>query len=164
MITSKNFVQKYWTGIEAQVIQMAAARKRDYIIWLRIDETPVDGISEHTYSLKWNDNPEEIAVIIEEIIRKHKKKILYKWAAVIIPIAAISITSVLLLGYKENINQAGVNVLNFNNGDTSKLKPVDSQSKKIFIPHNPEIIKGSRKRKEREPPPAEQISVTIIKN
>jgi hypothetical protein len=66
MITSKSFVIKYWAGVEAQLTQYYARDKEAYILQLRLDDTPVDGLSRHTVFEKWNNNPAEIAAIIAE--------------------------------------------------------------------------------------------------
>ncbi len=64
LLTSINFVQKFWTSIESLVIQIAAAKRQDFILRICIDDTPVDGIGKHIVALKWQDNPEQIADIL----------------------------------------------------------------------------------------------------
>lgn len=72
MLTSKVFVTKYWTAIESQIVQIAAFERPDFIFRVRLDETPVDGISKHLFSLKWDNNPEEIAEIVKKKIELEK--------------------------------------------------------------------------------------------
>jgi hypothetical protein len=68
MITSRIFSEKYWAGIEAQVIQVQSQKKDDYVFRVKIDDTPIDGISKYLYSLSWDNNPAEIAEIIRDKI------------------------------------------------------------------------------------------------
>jgi formylglycine-generating enzyme len=72
LITSEVFVKKYWTSIESQIVQIAAAHKPDFIFRLKLDDTRVDGISDTLFSLKWKDNAEEIAAIIHSRLEDEK--------------------------------------------------------------------------------------------
>jgi len=74
LITSKIFVEKYWSNIEKQVA--LSQLQRGNILQLRLDDTPVDGISKNVVNQLWKNNPEEIAKLLKEkIIRK-------KWLAI----------------------------------------------------------------------------------
>lgn len=64
MITSKIFVKKYWSGIERQV----ALANPAHILQLRLDDTAIDGISEHIVYQEWRNNPAEIADLLLEKI------------------------------------------------------------------------------------------------
>ncbi|GAA0538925.1 SUMF1/EgtB/PvdO family nonheme iron enzyme [Chitinophaga japonensis] len=69
MITSKIFVQKYWSNIERQVALANPIPGKPHILQLRLDNTPVDGLSEHAVYRNWRNNPEEIADIIKKKVR-----------------------------------------------------------------------------------------------
>lgn len=71
LITSKTFVEKYWSKIETQVA--LSQPQRGNILQLRLDDTPVDGISKHVVHRDWNNNPVEIARILREKVRRKKK-------------------------------------------------------------------------------------------
>ncbi|WP_343693888.1 SUMF1/EgtB/PvdO family nonheme iron enzyme [Chitinophaga sp.] len=70
MITSRAFVQKYWSGIERQVA-LSRLPQGD-ILQLRLDDTQVDGLSAHMIYEDWKDNPEEIARLLKEKIGRKK--------------------------------------------------------------------------------------------
>jgi hypothetical protein len=74
LITSKTFVNKYWTGIENQVIQSYSLRKED-VLTLRIDDSSVDGLSQFKVFVRWENNPDEIAAKIEKKVKTWKKRI-----------------------------------------------------------------------------------------
>gem|GEM_PF-1765940 len=74
LITSKTFVNKYWTGIENQVIQSYSLRKED-VLTLRIDDSSVDGLSQFKVFVRWENNPDEIAAKIEKKVKAWKKRI-----------------------------------------------------------------------------------------
>ncbi len=73
MITSATFVNKYWSGLE-KLIALAKTRMGEpHILQLRLDETPIDGISKHVVYLDWKNNPEHIARMLKEKIRGQKR-------------------------------------------------------------------------------------------
>jgi formylglycine-generating enzyme required for sulfatase activity len=74
MITSSTYVGKYWTGIESQIAGISKKSSRNYILQLRIDNTPVDGLSKYVLAEDWKDNAEEIAQILEEKLRYRKQQ------------------------------------------------------------------------------------------
>ncbi len=74
MLTSRIFSEKYWAGIEAQVIQTQSQKNEDFIFRIKIDETPIDGISKYLYSLVWNNNPKEIAETISNKIQLMRRE------------------------------------------------------------------------------------------
>ncbi len=68
MITSNIFVKNHWTNIERLIATVSPAR----ILQLRLDDTPVEGISKDVVFENWDNNPEEIAAILEQKLRKDK--------------------------------------------------------------------------------------------
>jgi len=80
MLITENYVKKRWSGVERQVMQTVNRGKGiPYIIPLRVDNTPVDGLSNNISYWTWNDNPSEIAISIYRLIKvsentKKKKK------------------------------------------------------------------------------------------
>jgi formylglycine-generating enzyme len=72
LLTSSSFVAKFWTMIESLVIQIAATKRPDFILRISIDDTPVDGIGKHIVSLKWQDNPEQIADILLQKLKSNE--------------------------------------------------------------------------------------------
>lgn len=75
MITSKIFVQKYWSGIERQMALAHLMPGKPHILQLRLDDTQIEGISQHTVYLDWNNNPEEIGDILIQKIRKQQQAV-----------------------------------------------------------------------------------------
>jgi len=69
MITSKVFVQKYWSNIERQVALANPVPGKPHILQLRLDNTPVDGLSQHAVYRSWRNNPDEIADVIKKKVR-----------------------------------------------------------------------------------------------
>jgi hypothetical protein len=81
LITSKTFVEKYWSRIETQV---AISRlKRGNILQLRLDDTPVDGISRYVVYQDWKENPAEIAQMILKKVDESKESDKDKWVRAI---------------------------------------------------------------------------------
>lgn len=73
MITSATFVNKYWSGLE-KLIALAKTRMGEpHILQLRLDDTPIDGISKHVVYQDWKNNPEHIARMLKEKIRGQKR-------------------------------------------------------------------------------------------
>ncbi len=95
MITSKTFINKYWSGIEKQFSLTPPVNGEPHILQLRLDNTPVEGISQHAVYREWQNNPEEIAGLIHRKIRTQQRAVFRKVvrycgvAAVIILIAAL---------------------------------------------------------------------------
>lgn len=71
LITSATFVTKYWSRIETQVAITQV--KKNCILQLRLDDTKVDGISEHVVYKDWKKNPEEIAQVLYEMVEIDKR-------------------------------------------------------------------------------------------
>ncbi|SFN48830.1 Formylglycine-generating enzyme, required for sulfatase activity, contains SUMF1/FGE domain [Chitinophaga sp. YR627] len=73
MITSATFVNKYWSGIE-KLIALAKTRMGEpHILQLRLDDTPIDGISMHVVYQDWKNNPEHIARMLKDKIRGQRR-------------------------------------------------------------------------------------------
>ncbi|ACU59057.1 SUMF1/EgtB/PvdO family nonheme iron enzyme [Chitinophaga pinensis] len=73
MITSATFVNKYWSGLE-KLIALAKTRMGEpHILQLRLDNTPIDGISKHVVYQDWKNNPEHIARMLKEKIRGQRR-------------------------------------------------------------------------------------------
>lgn len=71
MITSRYFVEKFWSGIERQVA-LAQLPQGD-ILQLRLDDTQVDGLSKHMIYEDWKNNPEEIAKLLKEKVGRKRR-------------------------------------------------------------------------------------------
>lgn len=90
LITSKTFVEKYWSRIETQV---AISRlKRGNILQLRLDDTPVDGISRYVVYQDWKENPAEIARMILDKVKKKKQLEKDRWVRAIAFSVILAIT------------------------------------------------------------------------
>lgn len=70
LLTSETSVKKYWADVELKV----ALSENGNVLQLRLDDTPVDGISIHTIYRNWKEDPAEIAAALKEKIRKHKRR------------------------------------------------------------------------------------------
>lgn len=68
LITSKIYVKKYWSGIEMQIAQMTNRPAAPRLLQLRLDNTPVPGLSQHVGFQEWRNNPEEIASLLQRKI------------------------------------------------------------------------------------------------
>ncbi|WP_295119103.1 SUMF1/EgtB/PvdO family nonheme iron enzyme [uncultured Chitinophaga sp.] len=94
LITSGVFVQKYWSNIERQVAIAKPVRNRQHILQLRLDSTPVDGISKHLVSVNWDNNPAEIAdMLARKIIPQKKAERRSVWAMLSVALIAGLIAS-----------------------------------------------------------------------
>lgn len=75
ILISKNYIQKWWTNIERQIIQMHPQRDgHPYLLPLYLDDTQLEGLTKNTLREKWKNNPEEIAQLLQEKIEGIKKK------------------------------------------------------------------------------------------
>jgi len=73
MIISKDYVGKKWSGEEREIMQ--TVRRPDgtpYIIPLRLDLTPVEGLSNNISYWKWEGNASAIAISLYQLIRGPK--------------------------------------------------------------------------------------------
>lgn len=72
LITSKRCVNKYWSGVERKI----ALEKLPVgnVLQLRLDDTKIDGLSEHIVYKDWKSNPEEIARLLKEKLDDQKKE------------------------------------------------------------------------------------------
>lgn len=83
LITSEIFVSKYWANLERLTALANIAKGTPHILQLKLDETPIDGISRHVVYRRWENNPEEIAGIIQQKIRKQQRAYLRKAGRII---------------------------------------------------------------------------------
>ncbi|SHN00185.1 SUMF1/EgtB/PvdO family nonheme iron enzyme [Chitinophaga sp. CF418] len=95
LITSRFYVEKYWSGVELQVAVSNFVTGRPRVLQLRLDDTPVDSISKHQVYLEWKNNPEEIAGILKEKIKRQKHAALRRKLPLFICIAILIITAVI---------------------------------------------------------------------
>lgn len=95
LITSSNYVEKYWSGVELQIAVSGFARRRPHILQLRLDNTPVDSISKNKVYLEWNNNPEEIAGILEEKIKRQRLAALRAWLPLLLCVGILLITALI---------------------------------------------------------------------
>lgn len=129
MITSKKFVQKYWAGIENQVAQIFANGREDYVIQIRLDATPVDGLSKHTVFLNWNNNPDEIAELLYKKLQKKDptgkktQPVRAKQAIIVFFLAAVSFFVIYI---NVNVKPAGSGALTDNIAKDASLKRPDT--------------------------------------
>lgn len=71
LITSRNCVIKFWSGMEQQ-IALTQLRKGN-VLQLRLDDTQIDGLSKHIIYQDWKENPEEIAQLLKEKVMRMKR-------------------------------------------------------------------------------------------
>jgi hypothetical protein len=101
LIISSIYVEKYWANIENQISQIYVKRGEIYILPLRLDDTPVDGLSKHIVFEKWNNNPNEIATFVADKLRLRNKR---KPALLLIIIALLFGASVTYYLFSQNNN------------------------------------------------------------
>ncbi len=76
-ILSENYIQKRLAKEEWEAIQTVHRPENiPYIIPLRLDETPIDGLSRNTIYLEWKENAEKIADSIHEMVLKYDQLLL----------------------------------------------------------------------------------------
>ncbi|PSL28186.1 SUMF1/EgtB/PvdO family nonheme iron enzyme [Chitinophaga ginsengisoli] len=90
LITSRTFVTKYWSDIEKQIALTWGQQGR--ILQLRLDDTPVGGIPIQVVYKDWQNNPEEIAKLLHQKIRRKKRVVRRKWLRVSPLFSALIIT------------------------------------------------------------------------
>jgi hypothetical protein len=71
LITSKNCVNKYWSGMERQTALSKLAKGN--VLQLRLDDTQIDGLSKDIVYKDWKDNPEEVAQLLKEKVLEMKR-------------------------------------------------------------------------------------------
>lgn len=72
MITSKTFIDKYWSTIERQMALAQLIPDQPHILQLRLDDTPVDGISKYVVYREWLNDPEDVAELLLQKIRAQR--------------------------------------------------------------------------------------------
>ncbi|HMK26493.1 MAG TPA: SUMF1/EgtB/PvdO family nonheme iron enzyme [Chitinophagaceae bacterium] len=132
MITSKIFIDKYWVNIEKQISEVFNKGKQPYILQLRIDNTPVDGLSKNVVSEKWENNPYEIAEIIKEKLKLRNERKLPLWKKqnkwLLIPIAIILGSMVLIFNNSYRDDRHSESGQNARQNDTPVTKQVSGKS------------------------------------
>lgn len=75
MVTSSHFVKGFWSRIERAFLLAYIKNNKARLIQLKLDETPVDGLSEDVVHFKWNDDPQRIAgVLIQRVLWEKKRE------------------------------------------------------------------------------------------
>lgn len=74
ILISRNYINKKWTEIERQIMQTVSSRGEAYILPLRLDDTPVDGLSSNISYVWWQNDPEKIAALVGQKLRAVKEK------------------------------------------------------------------------------------------
>jgi hypothetical protein len=95
LITSKYYVTKYWSNIERQIALATPRPDNIHILQLRLDDTPVDGLSKYVSYQEWKKNPEEIAKLLQQKIRDQKliswrKKGMYFYVVLVLFVMAFT--------------------------------------------------------------------------
>jgi formylglycine-generating enzyme len=75
ILISKNYLHKKWANIERQIIETIPAREGSaYLLPLIIDDVKSDWITDSILTVRWKDNPKEIALMIKEKMDKISEK------------------------------------------------------------------------------------------
>jgi hypothetical protein len=93
-IISKNYARKYWTDIERLILHSVHITGKITWLPLRLDDTRLEGLSNSTVCVKWNENADEIAALIWEKLRGKKTNGWYQFARLFI-IAAFGLVGFL---------------------------------------------------------------------
>lgn len=76
ILISEHYQQKWWTGIELQIVQTVLKRGENaYLLPLRLDNTSLDGLGNNTLFVTWDNNPQEIASLLKKKVQGAKKAI-----------------------------------------------------------------------------------------
>ncbi|MET0464071.1 MAG: SUMF1/EgtB/PvdO family nonheme iron enzyme [Chitinophagaceae bacterium] len=71
IFTSKNFVSGFWARVEKMLMLAYIDKHVGRIIQVRLDDTPIDGLSKDIVSFKWKNDPERIAgVLIKKVLKQ----------------------------------------------------------------------------------------------
>lgn len=71
MITSKTYVEKYWTTIEHHIMDAFSEEKGAFTLQLRLDDTPIEGLR-NIICEDWDNNAAEIADIIKKKLEEER--------------------------------------------------------------------------------------------
>lgn len=66
MLISEVYIQKHWSDLERQMAQTVLRPDDAYIIPIRLDDTPVEGMGRNIIYAKWNNNADELAQMISD--------------------------------------------------------------------------------------------------
>ncbi|ASZ11210.1 SUMF1/EgtB/PvdO family nonheme iron enzyme [Chitinophaga pendula] len=105
VVTSKRSVKKYWAKVELQMVLNRAKEEGTPIVQLKLDNTPIDGISNHTLHYNWENNPEQIAVGIKEKIKKYKRTERVRAISRIAPVLLLALALIWSLSYQRSIDK-----------------------------------------------------------
>jgi hypothetical protein len=130
LITSKYYVKKYWSNIEKQLALATPRPDNIHILQLRLDDTPVDGISKYVSYQEWKNNPEEIARLIRQKIKEQKQvsrreKSMY--AYVVLALLAMVFTTYFIVRHPRRSRDTG------NPADFQKVLITKSLSDSFYI-------------------------------
>ncbi|MBO9657415.1 MAG: SUMF1/EgtB/PvdO family nonheme iron enzyme [Chitinophagaceae bacterium] len=89
MITSKDFVNGKWARIETEVVIAHGNELSGRVLQVKIDDTPVSGLTDSVTYVDWNDNAEQIADLLISKVKSNKR------SAIIKRLVALGITGVL---------------------------------------------------------------------
>ncbi|MCG2612743.1 SUMF1/EgtB/PvdO family nonheme iron enzyme [Terrimonas sp. NA20] len=71
IFTSKNFINGFWARVEKMLMLAYIEKHVGRIIQVRLDDTPIDGLSKDIVSFKWKNDPERIArVLIKKVLKQ----------------------------------------------------------------------------------------------
>jgi TIR domain len=132
MITSKIFVEKYWANIERQIVDIFKPEKKVYMLQLRLDDTPVDGLSKHIVYQKWNNDPDRIAALLQYKLNERGREKVWKRKGFDVKVVmALSVLALIFFFYnkisiqpKTTKSQTADSILvnNFMAKDSNKIK------------------------------------------
>jgi len=71
LITSERCVNRYWSGVERKIA--LAKLPVGNVLQLRLDDTEIEGLSEHIVYEDWRSNPEEIARLLKEKVMMRRR-------------------------------------------------------------------------------------------
>lgn len=131
LLISKFYIRKKWPGIERQIVQSVNSKLLGHILPLRIDDTRIDGLSNNTVFVKWQNNPRHIAALIKERLVRDRKTRKYRYAYSI-PIALLFIIIISGGIYFKLLNKTGSGPI----GKHDSTKPEGKHTEPIDSPVN----------------------------
>jgi formylglycine-generating enzyme len=139
LITSRHFVEKFWSHTELNISQALNKNKEPYLLQLRLDDSKLDGIGQHIVFEDWHNNADEIATVLQEKIKQRNRKINRKRTAIL---SSVVITPAFIIGIL-SLNRTGTSLLppsnsiiQVQNPDTQFVKNTDT-AKKVIAPVRP---------------------------
>jgi len=123
MITSQTYIKKYWSEIERVITSAVQTGRQRYILQLRLDETEI-WITRYVVYKDWQNNPDEIADVLQNMLRQRSRPILL-WVACI---AAAIVACVIWISYNYDTRRQPDEIVTLLSG---------SRPEKIQIPAGP---------------------------